>query len=216
MNLQGKIINVLGDSITQGAGVADPANFFCSRLAQRLGATVNNYGIGGTRIARQHTLSNEIHDQYFLSRVAGMAPDADVVMVFGGTNDYGHGDAPLGQPDSRDDGTFYGALNLLYEALLNKYPAAAIVVCTPLHRLNEEREINELGVRNVATLNGYRRCILERAAHYGLPVLDLYAVSGMQPAVEIIREKYMPDGLHPNDDGHAILTDKMEAFLRGL
>ncbi len=216
MDLQGKVINVLGDSITEGCGVEDPANFFCNRLAARFGATVNNYGIGGTRIARQYTPSNERHDQYFLSRVAGMAPNADVVMVFGGTNDYGHGDAPLGQPDSLDDGTFYGGLNLLYEALLQKYPAAAIVICTPLHRLNEERAINELGVRNVATLNGYRQCILERAAAYGLPVLDLYATAGMQPDMEILRKKYMPDGLHPNDDGHKILADRMEAFLKAL
>ncbi len=216
MDLQGKIINVLGDSITQGVGVADQANNFCNRLAARLGATVNNYGIGGTRIARQHTPSTPVHDQYFLGRVDGMAPDADVVMVFGGTNDYGHGDAPLGKTDDREDGTFCGALNLLYEALIEKYPTATIVICTPLHRTLEEKPINELGVRNVSTLGGYCDIIRARAAHYGLPVLDLYAVSGLQPDVPALLTRYMPDGLHPNDAGHAVLADKMEAFLRAL
>ena len=35
-----------------------------------------------------------------------MDSDADVVVVFGGTNDFGHGDAKLGTFESRDPYTF--------------------------------------------------------------------------------------------------------------
>ena len=38
----------------------------------------------------------------------------------------------------------------------------------------------------------------------------------MQPEVGVIREKYMPDGLHPNDAGHVLLADRIENFLRAL
>ena len=30
------------------------------------------------------------------------------------------------------------------------------------------------------------------------------------------REKLVPDGLHPNDDGHGIIAEEMLAFLRAV
>ena len=97
MNLQGKKINFLGDSITFGYGLGNSCDRFADLIAQRYGAISRNYGISGTRIARQTTPSDDpSHDLDFPSRVAEMDPDADIVVVFGGTNDYGHGDAPLG------------------------------------------------------------------------------------------------------------------------
>ena len=69
MQLQGKKINFLGDSITEGAGVANPANIFHARLAREYGlAAARNWGIGGTRIARQQTPSNPIWDETFATR----------------------------------------------------------------------------------------------------------------------------------------------------
>lgn len=54
MELEGKIINFLGDSITEGAGVDDPQNIYVARIGRMCGLKVaNNYGISGTRIARQ-------------------------------------------------------------------------------------------------------------------------------------------------------------------
>ncbi len=62
----------------------------------------------------------------------------------------------------------------------------------------------------------YVNAIREVAEYYSLPVLDLFKTSGLQPAIPIIREKYMPDALHPNDEGHRILTDKIIKFLNIL
>ena len=55
MELKGKVINFLGDSITEGSGVTNLAD---CRYDNRLAAmchlsAVNNYGIGGTRLAHQ-------------------------------------------------------------------------------------------------------------------------------------------------------------------
>lgn len=73
------------------------------------GAEVKNYGIGGTRIARQREKSEEEKfDQDFVKRADEMEEGADAVVVFGGTNDFGHGDAAIGDFDSRDVYTFYG------------------------------------------------------------------------------------------------------------
>ena len=47
-------------------------------------------------------------------------------------------------------------------------------------------------------------------------MLDLWAAYGVQPAVPVMKETYMPDGLHPNDAGHVILTNRIVKFIESL
>lgn len=54
---------------------------------------------------------------YFCGRLDEMDKNADAVVVFGGTNDYGHGDAPFGLFTDRTDETFYGACHTLMSEL---------------------------------------------------------------------------------------------------
>ncbi len=73
-------------------------------------AICNNCGIVGTRIARQKTPPAKSYtDRDFCSRVEEMDNDADIIIVFGGTNDFGNGDAPFGEMSDRTPYTFYGA-----------------------------------------------------------------------------------------------------------
>ena len=144
MDIRNKKINFLGDSITEGHGCSDVAYCFASRIARDYGAVCRNYGIGGTRIARQKSPSeNPRHDLDFLGRYEAMDPDADIVAVFGGTNDFGHGDAPIGTMADRTPDTFYGALHLLYTGLITRYPSARIVVPREGGALRHARRICE-------------------------------------------------------------------------
>ena len=43
----------LGDSITAGAGAGTVENMYTAQIEKLTGAEVLNYGVGGTRIARQ-------------------------------------------------------------------------------------------------------------------------------------------------------------------
>ena len=85
MNIKGFKVNFLGDSITEGTGVTDLAN---CRYDNRLAAmcqlsAVNNYGIGGTRLAHQiHPSEKPRYDLCFCGRVYNMDPTADMVEVF--------------------------------------------------------------------------------------------------------------------------------------
>lgn len=217
MELKGAKINFLGDSITEGVGLSDNNRHFFDILKERTGlAAARNYGISGTRIARQQkpTLDNPRFDLYFSSRVPEMDPDADAVVVFGGTNDFGHGDAPIGSPEDRTVDTFYGAMHVLINTLLEHYPHAEIVFMTPLHRMDEVCTMAPSDL--YGDLIDYVNIIREVTAGYGIPVLDLYASSGICPSVEISRETFCPDGLHPNEAGHERIAGRLEAFLKAL
>ena len=213
MNLEGLKINFLGDSITEGHGASSLENTYWNIIKRECGLEeARGYGIGGTRIAKQSTASeNPIWNLDFIGRYPEMDDDADVVVIFGGTNDYGHGDAKLGEMSDRSSYTFYGACHTLFEGIINKYPEATIVVMTPLHRDGEE-----IAREGYATLARYVEIIKEVAEYYSLPTLDLWRVSGIQPSVPIIKEKYMPDGLHPNDAGHRIIASRLAGFLQTL
>lgn len=212
MELNGKKINFLGDSITQGCcATRQEWGFVDVMKAKYALSAARNYGIGGTRIARQIVPSDEpLFDLYFASRVAEMEPDADFVVIFGGTNDHGHGDAPLGIDEDRTVDTFYGACHVLLQEILKKYPDAQIVVVTPLHRAEETRGKDDL------TLKDYVNSIKQVAAQYPVKLLDLYEKSVIRADIPEIAEKLTTDGLHPNDEGHAILAAEIGEFLETL
>ena len=218
MELKGKKIAFLGDSITEGVGVSCVENTYWSLLARKTGAQCFGYGIGGTRIAPQlHPSPEPRWDLYFGSRVEEMADGMDVVVVFGGTNDFGHGDANMGSMSDRGEKTFYGSFHELILKLIRKYPGADIVLMTPLHRVGDEDcSFNEFGVRRQSNLEGYADAIRRIAAYYGIPMLDLFRTSGIQPNVPELMETFAPDGLHPNDTGHERMCQRLIGFLSGL
>lgn len=213
MELSGKKINFLGDSITAGC-IAENNFGYVERMGERYSlAAARNYGISGTRIARQQVPS-EIpeFDAYFASRVPEMDQDADIVVVFGGTNDHGHGDAPLGAFGDTTVDTFYGACRCLYEALLERFPKSVIVVLTPLHRAEEMIPKGAGGW----LLRDYVNAIRETAESFRLPVLDLFETSAIHAEDPSVAAVLAPDGLHPNDAGHDVLAGEVGAFLQKL
>ena len=214
MELKGQKINFLGDSITEGCCATSPEKGYVEVLKRICGlAEARNYGIGGTRIARQQVPSHEPkYDRYFESRIGEMDPDADIVIVFGGTNDHGHGDAPLGTDHDRTSDTFCGACHVLYARLLERFPHARIVILTPLHRASEAEPKPGSG----AVLKDYVDIIRCTAAQYGFPVLDLFETSAIRAHIPEIAEKLTTDGLHPNDAGHELLAEEIAAFLKKL
>lgn len=220
MELKGKKINFIGDSITEGARVENSENFYPNIIKRNAGlAEARNYGVGGSRIARIHKLEGNPSDEDFNARAERMDPDFDVVVVFGGTNDFGHGNVPLGKMGDSDVYTFYGALKTLCLYLIKNYPEKTIVFMTPLHRLNEELDYNkrlEEGNPNARPLVDFVNAIREVCELFSIPVLDMFKESGMPARVWAWCENHMPDGLHPNDNGQKIIAHKLQKFLENL
>lgn len=208
MQLKGKKVNFLGDSITQGVGTSGESARYTDVFAREAElAVMRNYGISATRIANQQKVESDIDELSFCQRFDQMDDDADMVVVFGGTNDYDHGDAPFGTFDDRTPETFCGACHFLMRGLIEKYPDKTIVFMTPLHR---EKEFEG------RPLKDYVDIIKETAEYYSIPVVDLFAVAGIQPALEVQKKAYCPDGLHPNDAGHKRIAMRLKAYLESL
>ena len=220
MELQGLTINFLGDSITEGHSVANIAqNRYDNVLKELCGLReVRNYGIGGTRIAHQFRPSAEARwDLNFCGRAEKMNPDADIVVVFGGTNDYGHGDAPFGKPGDSDRGTYCGAVRWLMNRLCELYPGKVIVFMTPARRLGDlAPSASESRYYPSLPLKAYVDVILETAKDYPIHVLDLYEKLGIDPNLQADREQYTAEGLHFNDAGHRVIAERLREFLVAL
>ena len=211
MDISHKKVLFLGDSITQGVGASSAETCYVSLFKKAYpNAEIHNFGVGGTRLARQvNPSAAAVWDDDFNARALRMPDNADLTVVFGGTNDYGHGDAPFGELGDKTPETFCGAVYALLETLVKKSPLGRILVLTPLHRCSE----NNLDCKG-KTLLDYVQVIRKTAEQFSQPVLDLWSVSGINPSIGRTAELMMPDGLHPNDCGYQRLFEVIDTFIK--
>ena len=219
---KGKKVGFLGDSITQNAE-------YVNSYANLTGCTAMNYGVSATHMARK----NSSDTNAFERRYTSMPKNLDMVIVFGGTNDFGHTDtADFGE---FSDGTktvkytFYGGLHRLFSGLRNRYPKIPVVIMLPIHHgteidqkeyiVNSDKTITEgKNSKTGKTFREYVNAIREVAAYYSLIVLDAYSYSGLTPMTEIGAENRMffRDGLHLNAAGGERLARWMYPQLEAV
>lgn len=212
MELKGKTINIVGDSITRGAVASCEECKYIHILERFSGATVVEHAKSGTRIAKQLQPSNPDYDQDFLGRIDKMNNACDIVIIFGGTNDFGHGDAPLGEMEDDTEYTFYGALKSAIRKVKEKYPNSYFMMITPLHRTCENNPKGEgLKQKESALLSEYVAAIKEVTNIYNIPTLDLFNDKDFKLDNPFWLSA---DGVHPNDEGHRLLGEKIYDFLR--
>lgn len=214
----GKTIGFLGDSITEGlyteVGELAPdkkaAKPYPIIVGEVLDAIILNYGVSGTSIS---STTDTKPSKCFIARAPGMTNDLDLVVVLGGTNDYVTS-VPLGTAADTTDVSFYGALDVLCNLLIAKYPSKRVVFVTPLLRdyMGHGEGANNLGY----TLEDIRKAITDVASdRYGLMVLDGKKV-GISPYNATWRATYIYDGLHPNPIGHELLGKNLARMLSAV
>lgn len=210
MELTGKKITFLGDSITAGRLAEDINNSYFEVVKRRFQwEQIHNFSVPGARIGEY--IGKDIASA-FVRRYVDMPDGMDIVVVFGGSNDFGIGNAPLGKPDDENAETFYGAVNILMKGLKTKYPEAIIIWMTPLHRKTEHIPNKYSG----AVLSEYVDIIKCKAAEYGLLILDMQNLKSLQPTEYYYSNLICSDGIHPNDVGHVVIAEEVIKYLRNL
>ena len=204
-NIQGRFRTkkyvAVGDSITVGF-VTKP---YASIVGEKLNMNIVNMGISGSAIAK-----NGISPDSIVDRINTVPTDADLISIFAGTNDFG-GNSFSGNYGSTEKNTMYGAMKTILEYLLQNYPKAQIFWITPLPR---ETMMNENGVGLI--LEDYRNIITDMCNEYGVPVLDLTHDGSINPRIASHIALYATDGLHPLQNGHNILAEKITNFIKTL
>ncbi|MBQ2384142.1 MAG: SGNH/GDSL hydrolase family protein [Oscillospiraceae bacterium] len=220
----------IGDSMTAGSGTTKA---YYKWLPQLCGfGSGKIYGLNGSSIAPK-TESIPTWDagiESFLERYETMADDAAVVIVFGCANDWATS-RELGTSEDTQSETFYGAMDQLCRGLKAKYPSSTIVffsspqnnyVDCPAYDLSgTEWEDNTEGYnRKGYKLTDYAKAMEEVCGRHDLPFCSLTEAlpwgaeelgdaNGKEGTLGV-------DGLHPNEQGHILIAEKMAEFINAL
>ena len=217
---KGKKVLIVGDSIT-----AHPISY-TKQLFELLQPSVGyRRGVYGSAIADNSSPTISFCERVDLpaddteSSTAdiGMPTEADLVILFGGVNDWGtFRNQQLGTiEEGVNRKTFYGGLHYVISALRGKYPNAKFVVINLHHINNKENNYKEIEYtvdfdikqgftysknNTEKTYSDYRTAIKSVAELYGCQVIDLFNV-GFSYLLEEDYTRYSTDGLHPNEEG---------------
>ncbi len=221
---KGQRIAFLGDSITEYGQ-------YVNSFASLTGCIANNFGVSATHMAAR----NSSDTGSFERRYSTIPVSNKMVIVFGGTNDFGHTDtAEFGAfTDGPKAGkyTFYAGLHRLFKGLYDRFMKRGIpvVIMLPIHHgteidakefiINSDKSFVEgTNATTGKTFREYVDAIREVASYYSLIVLDAYSYSGLSPMTEIgsANRKFFRDGLHLNDAGGERLARWMYPQLEAV
>ena len=169
---------------------------------------MTNYAIVGATMAKSSKYPNKasIMDSFLNENYT----NSDIITIFAGTNDFKL-NVPIGKIGNKkyDDSTFYGSYEKFLDHILKQNKSVKIYLFTPLQRDNSGYDINKINLAG-AKLIDYVNAVKEIGRLYDLPVLDLYATSGMDSSN---LKHYTRDGLHPNQDGYELITKPILEFI---
>lgn len=215
--LSGVNIAFLGDSITLGYGLTDPADRFSTLICKANGANEENYGITGTLMARAGM--NALDGRCYVDRVK-LVSDADKIVIFGGTNDYFWSDTPIFPPSGDEsDAYFLNAVRKIFNYCVSLGKGKDTLIVTPYPhngignfyggKTHEESSRHDTDCVNY---NGHRlidyvSVLDSEAKALGLRVLNLHNIPDFDWKI------HTSDGCHPNPEGHRWLAEKIAREL---
>lgn len=239
--IENKNILVVGDSISTGSSSAQLSSINMPSYGKYekwvdiliesgfFGRKTINCSQHATGFVAKQGSEDWINNSDFLSRVkyfvanGKIVPSSiDLIVVFGGINDFKL-PCELGDFGEGDTSKFIPALEAFYEYLLETFPQARIVSCTPTRCAVFNGDV-DWGTRTdwaegtfiadqnslLLTYDQYCQAIKDVAKKYSIPVIDLAYESGFVPLNKANRDKWSyifdegseipTDGIHPNFD----------------
>jgi lysophospholipase L1-like esterase len=176
-----------GDSIAEGWCASEPAGAWPHLAARAEGLDVVNLGYAGA--ARGEIASAE--------EIAALP--AELISISHGTNCWTR------TPHSAE--LFAAGLRAFLSVVREKHAATPIVALSPILRADAEATRNRLGA-SLADLRGAFEAVVRERCAAGDARLHLV------PGLPLVRREQMPDGIHPDDGGHAALARALGPVLR--
>lgn len=219
--LCGKTAVFLGDSICAGTTVGTDSEYHGYGWAGLIGEPNHmnwtNYGKDGATITPIAENGSGLWVSTYADKAIAEHPAADYVIFEGGCNDADQmKEDGLGEISSDyatfDTTTFSGALESLILKLVMAYPYARIGYIIPQKIYT--------GYANYTAANHIHRKYFDRAVEicqkWGIPVVDLWNGSPLNPKLSTA-SIYYSDGIqHLTLAGYQRITPQIEAFMRSL
>lgn len=192
-------ITCVGSSTTEGVGASDMSKYsYPAQLQALLGPdfVITNAGASGTTV-----VFGAGTNQYYGSAKynLSMSSNPDMVLMFVGSNDATNDNwyrTDINYPEK-----FKSCYKALLEGYLNLSTRPTVVMCYPYNVYTGDGRPTIVPNHVIPILN-------EIAAEYGCPILDLYTPTTWENWCEL-----MPDALHPNDQGYAIVAKAAYDFI---
>lgn len=170
------VVAFLGDSYTAGAGASQAHDAFTDKLSRSMGWDVRLFGQGGTGYTNPGQASE--NESVFSGRVADViAARPDIVVVQGGTND-------------TDPAAVKAAATQVLADIKTGLPDAKIIAVGPVAVPKFDAEM----------LKAVSLAIGAAAKDLDVAFIDPAGLGWL------VGQKVFPDGVHPNDYGHAELA----------
>lgn len=207
-----KKITCFGDSITA-------QNQWQPWVAQYFNCTMVNKGVGGTTVfnnGNKEVIEGVERDSWMCSddRINLIPTDSDVILVFGGHNDWGYNNLEMGVLGDGNliDTTFKSAYSLMLKKLITKFPNARIITMTPVGGRTETEKGNsdkQYYIRDLC-MTDFAKAVKEVSSYYGIPCIDINAESGIST---LNHDTYIADVIHPNSEGGKLIAN---AVINGM
>lgn len=208
-HLNGKKIVFYGDSVTA-------QNKFPVIVKEYYGINAINMGVGGSTIFYR---SNS--DMSSDTRINNIPSDADIVMIMGGTNDWGkiQIEDELIYSNGFDRTKFKGAIAYIVQHIQAQCPNAKIIWCTTIGGQNETRAtssptIQYLPQKDMFGQSGYtfRNAEIEVCNILGIEVCDTWScgINGNNAYIMI------GDTVHPTDAGAKLIANYIIGYLKSV
>ena len=222
-----KKVAFLGDSITAGVGASDNNHRYSSVFTSLARCFEVNLGVNGTCLAA-NTKNGKSAERFITRATQENIGDADVIFVFGGTNDFTYDNKAIGdlfvetaisgttyrgikkKTAPPDNETFAGALHELILHIRSVNPTARLIFIAPMTRGVWHKQVTPPSSAetnaNGDYLQDYGHAISEICAFYSVPVVDMTTLInqywGNDNEDDNILQPLDDDGIHPNDAGH--------------
>lgn len=198
---KGKKICAYGDSVTE-------QNKWQSFVSSYFNCSFYNRGVGGTTVTQINSSTNHMSSD---TRIETIPTDSDVILVFGGHNDWSYASINIGdiKTDALSESTsFKSAFALMLKKIQTRCPNAKIITMTPVGGRTEEASANQdkqFYIRDLC-MTDFANAVKEVSAYYGIPCIDINANSGINT---LNHTTYIADLIHPNVEGGKLIANEV-------